>query len=101
MAKKKKTRQQKIIADLRRKISNENLSSQNTVLAKVNTPQVKITKKEIPIVLKTEKKDEQNYAYLKRDLRKTAILTGSVVAAQIILFLVLTNKLIILPGLSY
>ena len=105
MAKKKKTRQQKIIADLRRQLLKKNLSSQKSQIAKfdrpqVDTPQEILTKKE-PATEPKSKDSAMNYNYLIHDLKKTALLTTSIVALQIILFLVLTNKILILPGLSY
>jgi hypothetical protein len=106
MAKKKKTRQQKIIADLRRQLLKEDLSSQKSQKVKFNTPQVNIPqeipqKKEFPIETAVKKENGASYNYLIHDLRKTAMLTASVIALQIILFLVLTNKILVLPGLSY
>lgn len=41
------------------------------------------------------------YNYLIPDLRKTALVTAFILAAQIILFSLLKNHLITLPGLSY
>jgi len=38
---------------------------------------------------------------LIQDLKKTAILTGIIIAFQIILFLALRNKVIVLPGITY
>ncbi len=101
MAKKKKTKQQKIVADLRRQLLKKNLSNKNeTPVVKsvrddkkplIEEPQIKVVKKETNF----------NYSYLTHDLKKTAVLTSSIVALQIILYFALTNKILILPGLSY
>ncbi len=106
MAKKKKTRQQKIVADLKRQLLKKTLSSHTeTSVEKPKASEKKEfkEKEEEEQVIKTtnKKEDGLNYDYLIHDLKKTAILTSSVIALQIILFLVLTNKILILPGLSY
>lgn len=101
MAKKKKTRQQKIVADLKRELVKKTLSSQNDQVVKLDTPKEILPKKEF-LAKPVEKKDNAtNYNYLIRDLRKTALLTTSIIALQIILFFILTNKILVLPGLSY
>lgn len=41
------------------------------------------------------------YNYLISDLGKTALVTAFILTAQIILFFILKNHLLILPGLSY
>jgi hypothetical protein len=105
MAKKKKTRQQKIIADLKRQVLQENLSSHNNQVEKLDAIKIspsKITpKKDIEIDAPQKKENVVNYAYLTHDLKKTAMLSSSIIALQIMLFLALTHKILVLPGLSY
>jgi hypothetical protein len=106
MAKKKKTKEQKIIADLRRQLLKDNLSSQKVQETKQDTPQAnsakEITfKKDFVSDVAPKKNNIVNYSYLMHDLRKTAVLTSSIVALQIVLFFLLTHKILILPGLSY
>lgn len=106
MAKKKKTRKHKIAVDLKRQQLKKNLSRQEA-----KTPLESIALKKEPSLTASikkgvEKKEEikktaSEYGYLINDLKKTAILTTSVVTLQIILFLALTNKILIIPGLSY
>ena len=101
MAKKKKTKQQKVVADLRRQLLKRNLSNQSEPPV-VKTVEIKKPLEKEPQIKVTEKKEEDlNYNYLAHDLKKTAILTSSVIALQIILYFALTNKILILPGLSY
>ena len=105
MAKKKKTKQQKIIADVRRQLFKKNLSNhkieeKNPTVEKI-TPQINTQKKDLTTAPSQEKNDINNYAYLMHDLRKTATLTGSIITLQILLYLSLTHKILVLPGLSY
>lgn len=102
---KRKTRQQKIIADLRRQV--------NASQTKSAPLEKKVEKREqplphsfnLPALNLTEKKQFvstfTNTTYLIKDLRKTAILTTSIVAAQLILLLILKNHILILNGLIY
>jgi hypothetical protein len=101
MAKKKKTRQQKIIADLRRH-SLESLS-QKVPIIKADAPQVAVKETTLKTeIVKTENKDNNvSYSYLIHDLKKTAFLTTSIIALQIVLYFTLTHKILVLPGLSY
>jgi len=102
MAKKKKTKQQKIVADLRRQLLKKNLSTQvETPVVKTVVSEKKPLIKEPQIKAADKKESDFNYSYLTHDLKKTAILTSSVIALQIILYFALTNKILILPGLSY
>lgn len=104
MAKKKKTKKQKIITDKRRELSKNSLSSQNSQIDKFDSPvssSIQASVKKTSPEASRVKKTASEYAYLMKDLRKTAILTSSIIALQIILFLALTNKLLTLPGLSY
>lgn len=109
MAKHKKTKQQKIIADLRRKLQYEN---QTTLSKKPSTEQAIFTHAKttnLPKEFSFKKPSENlqnrivnnNYPYLKHDLFKTGILTGSIVFAQLFLFFLLKNHIIILPMVKY
>lgn len=109
MAKHKKTKQQKIIADLRRQLQYE---SQTTSSKKLPTEQsISIQPKTInlPKEFSFKKPSENlqnkivnnNYPYLKHDLFKTAVLTGSIIFAQLFLFFVLKNHIIVLPMVKY
>lgn len=91
MAKKRKTKQAKVIADLRRKLQaqvvptatpNEGYSL--TVINKpILTPPTGLAKN---YELRTT-----NYSYVLSDLRKTALLTIFAIAAQAILYFVLVK----------
>lgn len=93
MGKKRRTRQQKIISDLRRKVS-----LQSTLTNAIKTADsknnlgvpVSITKVNIRPTAKSAGLGLQNdYSYLIHDFKKTAILIGLAIALQIVLYLAL------------
>lgn len=95
MAKKRKTREQKKLADLRHNFTH--------VHALITTPSFDF-KKQLPIT-KIEANAtviyDEAYPYLKKDLSKTALLTLGILAFQIILFMSLKNHIFVIPGLAY
>lgn len=103
MAKKKKTRQQKIIADLRKQLLKDDLSSQKIQTQNLDDSFEKKLVNNDTITLNPTKQNNQtiNFSYLIHDLKKTAMLTLSVIILQIALYILLTNRLLILPGLTY
>jgi hypothetical protein len=105
MAKKKKTRQQKIIADLRRQI-NASQEKSAPVEKKIERHEKPVSPSlTLPVVNLNERKQTSstftNISYLIKDLRKTAILTTSIVACQLILLFILKNHVVTLSGLIY
>ena len=90
MAKKRKTRQQKKLADLRHNIQHQTIDY---------TFEVK------PSSTKIEDKPSAQstvaYPYLVKDLTKTITLSGLIIGAQIFLFLLLKFNTIKIFGLSY
>lgn len=87
MAKKRKTKAQKKLAE------------QRHVFQHQYTPQVfEITPS--PSV-KIESAQATSYPYLVKDLTKTVLISSVIIAAQILLFLVLKNKIITIPGITY
>ena len=101
MAKKKKTRQQKIIADLRRQIDVSQIKSaplekkEKPLSSSLNLPKIKSPEKQ------PSASTLSNVPYLIKDLRKTAILTTSIIAVQLVLLLILKNHIFVLNGLIY
>jgi hypothetical protein len=96
MAKKRKTREQKILANLRHNF--------NHTFTSEASPAGKIQAQIAPIILKqsTQKTVVLNsYPYLVKDLTTTAILTLGIFISQIILFTLLRNHVIFIPGISY
>jgi hypothetical protein len=96
MAKKRKTREQKILANLRHNF-NHTFTSETSPAGKI---QAQIT----PVLLKqsTQKTVALNsYPYLAKDLTTTAILTLGIFISQIILFTLLRNHVLLIPGISY
>ncbi|MCL5432875.1 MAG: hypothetical protein M1524_02045 [Patescibacteria group bacterium] len=98
MSKHKKTKQQKIISELRRKLNTQKRISYSEISEvepkeeKSKIYQVTINKPITPDNSKDGIFIQQN-PYLRHDLLKTAYLTGSILAAEIILFFVI-NALI-------
>ena len=96
MAKKKKTREQKILADSRHNFSHT-FTSQAPFTGKI---QAQITS---PILTQRTQNTVvlNQYPYLVKDLTKTAILTAGIFVFQIILWTLLRNHVLLIPGISY
>lgn len=105
MAKKKKTRQQKIIADLRRQVYASQSESNLVIEKKVEKQEQSPSSFRLPTVTAIEKKQSFataiNTSFLVKDLQKTAILTASIVAVQLILLFILKSHIFVLNGLIY
>lgn len=97
MAKKRKTREQKKLADQRHNFIHS--------LAKHSHSEAKITlenKESIKPLIKQERPVAINeYPYLVKDLSKTTLLTGAILTFQLILFFLLKNHIFTIPGLIY
>lgn len=89
MAKRRKTRQEKLIADLRRKLQSQ--ASPVDDVASVHSSMYTLTqaKVEIPFPPTTYNLKPNTYTYVFSDLRKTAVLTTVAIIAQVILYFVL------------
>lgn len=97
MAKKRKTRQQKIIADLRHNF-NHPLVNQSPSEAKIKLQEATINQS----VQKAKKITPANeYPFLVKDITKTGVLTVSILAFQVALFFLLKNHTLTIPGLNY
>lgn len=83
----RKTRQEKIVADQRRNFFYEapKISISSTNDSYEPKPQTTVLKS----------------SYLIMDLRKTALVTLAIFAIQFILFFILKNHIVSLPGLMY
>lgn len=116
MAKRKKTRQQKIIADLRRKLQMEKRSVSSKLSPVIERRSLTSLRTGSAIPRQAQDKSlgfttvypeqsrrarNDNYSYLFHDLSKTGILTGGIIAAQLILFFLLKNHIIVLPMVKY
>jgi len=89
MAKKRKTRQQKIISDLR----HQNLSPRAT-----QSPQISLTQinKFTPAATKQQISSGKTlplneYAFVRHDLKRTSFITGAIVLAELVLFFVVAQ----------
>lgn len=89
MGKYKKTRQEKIITDLRRKLN----TTSNTLgsLSKVTQPN--------PVSVNPSTIDLNQY--LIGDLSKTAFLTGLIILVEFFIFVLLKNRVFVLPAISF
>ena len=97
MAKQRKTREQKKLADLRHQFIH--------TLASQTPPAVKIKLQPKDIINPSSKPNQQlsvnKYPYLIKDLSKTGVLTLGILAFQIILFALLKNHTLAIPGIGY
>lgn len=117
MSKKKKTRQVKIIADLRRKVQivdSASPASSSPIKATENytvaaepkrqtffLPTMTISKPLLAPRSFSEVGSTFSTSYLKNDISKTAFLTLSIIAAQTLLFFFLRQHIVKIPGLVY
>ena len=96
MAKKRKTREQKISANLRHNFSHtftSEVAPASKIQAQITPSMLKMTSQKTVAL--------NSYPYLIKDLSKTAILTLAIFISQIILFTLLRNHVILIPGISY
>ena len=93
MAKRRKTREQKKLADLRHKILHKTVNYNFG-------PEPLLVKNEAKLSSQTTA-ESANYSYLMHDLTKTISLTAIIIGAQVFLFLLLKTHLINIPGVSY
>ena len=105
---KKKTRKQKALADLHRKL--QSLKAQNFVVSreeKNTKPQessrINITNLpiNIPVNTPSSRSSVNTYPFLLKDISKTGILTTAILTLQLILFFLLKNHIFKLPGIIY
>lgn len=95
MARKKKTREQKIIADLRKKLEVNQVETR---------PIEKKERIEIPQQqpkFQYLQKDDQYAPHLIKDLKKTAVVTFSILFFQALLYALLVNNILNIPRLNY
>jgi len=93
MAKKRKTREQKKLADLRHKIFHKAVN----YTFDTSSPSVKNEAKSFP----QSSTNTVSHPYLIKDLTKTITLTGFIIGAQIFLFLLLKTNFLKIPGITY
>jgi hypothetical protein len=97
MAKKRKTREQKKLADLRHTFQHV-IVGQETSAAKTNiqpSNTISLSYKPKTTILTNQ------YPFLVKDLSKTGILTLLILAFQIVLFALLKNHVLTIPGISF
>lgn len=97
MAKKRKTREQKKLADLRHNFTH------TLVKNTISEAKIRTSPKEKP---QTSEKlasvtTLNEYPYLMKDLSKTTMLTAAMLSLQFLLFFLLKNNIINIPGLIY
>ena len=93
----RKTRRQKIAADLHRQLYSLKSQSVPTLeqkpIAKVEN---KIEKTNEALLV-----EPQKYNYLIADITKTGVVTGAILIAQLVFSFLLKNHLLTIPGISY
>lgn len=93
MSGKRKTKAEKRLADQRHTFYHHTAS----IFKEVDTkPTFKIKSK-----TNSKQFETNSYPYLIKDLSKTTILSAAIIAFQIILFIILRNHIIEIPGISY
>lgn len=101
MSRHKKTRHQKIIADLRRKLNLKKTESLPLGVEKLAKKEAKaespILPKQTPIISQGEISHLDTASYLMHDLSKTAILTTAIVFFQLVFFFLLKTNVVSLP----
>jgi len=104
---KRKTRQEKIIADLHRKLqSQSSLSSSAGETSSIEKPHTHapkysyIPQVKVPLQISTIATTIDN-RYIRDDLIKTTLVTIVIVSCQLLLFFLLKNNMITLPMVSY
>lgn len=97
MAKKRKTREQKKLADLRHNFTHTlvNHSHSEAKISLQSNENVKHQIKPQTVIAINE------YPYLAKDLSKTGLLTAAILGFQLTLFFLLKNHFITIPGLIY
>lgn len=98
MKKRKKTRQEKIIADLHRKIQLQKQENGTTSYQYERVVKEAQTHTVNTQILSDEKK---LYPYLLPDLVKTLFVTGSILISEIVLFFILKNRIFVLLNMSF
>ncbi len=98
MAKKRKTREEKILADLRHSFTHSQ-GAHKVISEAKNKPETQSIL--IPQYKNQATVSVSAYPYLVKDLSKTAILTGAILVFQVALYFLLKNHVLIIPGLIY
>ncbi|MDP2649819.1 MAG: hypothetical protein Q8P10_03160 [bacterium] len=99
---KHKTKQQKIISNLRRQLQLKNSATQSEPLQKVNHIDTQVVQKNENLNKAFSYSPNKSFAktttvsynYLPHDLLKTAILTGSILTLELILFFLSKNHIL-------
>ena len=97
MAKKRKTKEQKKLADSRHSFSHI-IANQPVFTIKTNIKENIVNNS----LKQTETySSKETYPFLIKDLSKTGILTTAILGFQVILYFLLTNHSLRIPGLIY
>ena len=94
MAKKRKTKEQKRLADLRHNFKH----TYTVVSSSITQPKLHVLQKSEVI---TTSMSTNAYPYLKKDLSKTALLTLGILIFQLVLLAILKSHIFVIPGLTY
>ncbi len=98
MSKRKKTRQAKIISDLRRKIAQTDITPPAQVVSPHRHEQFTSATYSMPKKVYT---DEYSNTHIIKDLQKTTLVTIGILAVEAVLFLLLKNQLLSIPIIGF
>lgn len=101
MSRRKKTREQKKIADLRKKLQEQ--TSPSVMQTKASgLPSQPMVRYNIPLAIKKDSLySPSSYVTIVHDVRKTFLLTTSIITVELILFFLLTHHIVTIPMLRY
>lgn len=95
MAKTRKTRKQKLLADLHRKSQMPIVPSASSAFVTTSVILPEIVSAPYAIIAAS------NQAFVARDLKKTLVVTLTIVAFEVVLLLLLKSQIISIPNLWY
>jgi hypothetical protein len=106
MGKKRKTYKEKLISDLRRKqYKTEGIITPSLPVSTAGETLLQYSNQDVNQNQVKEKPAANlilsRYPYLLKDVSKTGILTAVAIAIQILLFFILKNNILTIPGVSY
>lgn len=113
MTKKRKTKKEKLIAELRHKLASKSIdhsSDKNDTYVKENIEHKEEKRNYFTFQSNANRSNQlqasksfnsSGFNFVTRDLYTTALLTGAIIALEIILFIFLKNKIVEIPNLSF
>jgi len=102
---KRKTRSQKIIADLRKKVQHtpQSMLATDTPMQQISRPNNKhaYTYAAVSTPFSTKTFEMTSTIAIRHDLTRSSVVTAAILLAQIIIYILVTSHKIIVPGVTY